>query len=108
MSDRSSAVSNGLAKTPWAPAAVHAARNAGVKHFIWSTLPDVEAISGGKFHVPHFTGKARIDSIVKAVEKYRASLMRRLDLSSTAAVARFAVRCNLLSRQEVDGLVSAD
>jgi len=46
-------------------AAVHAAKDAGVKHFIWSTLPDVEAISGGKFNVPHFTGKARIDRIVK-------------------------------------------
>jgi uncharacterized protein YbjT (DUF2867 family) len=49
-----------------ATVAVRAAKNAGVKHFIWSTLPDAEAISGGKFHVPHFTGKARIDSIVKA------------------------------------------
>jgi uncharacterized protein YbjT (DUF2867 family) len=48
-----------------ATAAVRAAKDAGVKHFVWSTLPDVEAISGGKFHVPHFTGKARIDRIVK-------------------------------------------
>jgi uncharacterized protein YbjT (DUF2867 family) len=48
-----------------ATAAVRAAKEAGVKHFIWSTLPDVEAISGGKFEVPHFTGKARIDRIVK-------------------------------------------
>jgi len=48
-----------------ATAAVRAARNAGVKHFVWSTLPDVEAISGGRFHVPHFTGKARIDRIVE-------------------------------------------
>jgi uncharacterized protein YbjT (DUF2867 family) len=46
-------------------AAVRAARNAGVKHFIWSTLPDVEAISGGKFKVPHFTVKASVDRIVK-------------------------------------------
>jgi len=33
--------------------------------FVWSTLPDVEAVSGGKFDVPHFTGKGKIDRIVK-------------------------------------------
>src|SRR5882724_3237843 len=48
-----------------ATAAIRAAKDAGVKHFIWSTLPDVEAISGGKFNVPHFTGKAKVDRIVK-------------------------------------------
>jgi uncharacterized protein YbjT (DUF2867 family) len=48
-----------------ASTAIRAAKDAGVKHLIWSTLPDVEAISGGKFNVPHFTGKAKIDLIVK-------------------------------------------
>src|SRR5579859_5032043 len=48
-----------------ATAAVRAAKDAGVKHFVWSTLPDVEAISGGKFHVPHFTDKAKVNRIVK-------------------------------------------
>src|SRR5258705_2279464 len=48
-----------------ATAAVRAAKEAGVKHFIWSTLPDVEAISGGKLHVPQLTGKAKVDRIVK-------------------------------------------
>jgi uncharacterized protein YbjT (DUF2867 family) len=48
-----------------ATAAVRAAKDAGVKHLIWSTLPDVEAISDGKLHVPHFTGKAKVDRIVK-------------------------------------------
>ncbi|WP_271569222.1 NmrA/HSCARG family protein [Bradyrhizobium sp. CCBAU 11386] len=48
-----------------ATTAVRAAKEAGVKHLVWSTLPDAEAVSGGKFHVHHFTGKARIDRIVK-------------------------------------------
>ena len=48
-----------------ATAAVRVAKDVGVKHFIWSTLPDAAAISDGKFHVPHFTGKAKIDRIVK-------------------------------------------
>jgi uncharacterized protein YbjT (DUF2867 family) len=48
-----------------ATTAVRAAKDAGVKHFVWSTLPDVEAIGRGKFHVPHFTGKAKVDRVVK-------------------------------------------
>jgi len=48
-----------------ATAAVRAAREAGVEHFVWSTLPDVEAISGGRLKVPHFSGKAKVDRIVR-------------------------------------------
>ena len=45
---------------------VHAAKEAGIQHFIWSTLPDYGALSGGKYTVPHFTSKARVDTEVKA------------------------------------------
>lgn len=47
-------------------AAVRAAKEAGVAHFVWSTLPNVEAISGDKYKVPHFTDKAKVDAIVSA------------------------------------------
>ena len=58
--------------------------------------------------VPTWRIAAELGKGVKVVEKYRASLMRRLDLSNTAAVTRYAVRCKLLTSQEVDQLVSAN
>jgi uncharacterized protein YbjT (DUF2867 family) len=63
-----------LVTNPWEPgtderkqalAAVQAAKDAGVQHFIWSTLPNVQTISGGKHDVPHFTDKAKSDRIVR-------------------------------------------
>src|SRR5579862_4357494 len=56
---------NGIKEFEQASTAIRAAKDAGVKHFIWSTLPNVEQISGGKIDVPHFTGKAKVDRIVK-------------------------------------------
>jgi DNA-binding NarL/FixJ family response regulator len=58
--------------------------------------------------VPNWRIAGDLGRGVKVVEKYRANLMRRLNLNSTAAVARFAVRLNLLSSEEVDQLVSAN
>jgi uncharacterized protein YbjT (DUF2867 family) len=45
-------------------AAVNAAKYVGVQHLIWSTLPNVETISGGTINVPHFTAKAKAEPIV--------------------------------------------
>jgi uncharacterized protein YbjT (DUF2867 family) len=45
--------------------AIDAAKMAGVSHFVWSTLPDVETISGGEFDVAHFTSKAKVDAFVR-------------------------------------------
>ena len=36
------------------------------RHLVWSTLPDCAALSGGRFKVQHFTGKARVDPAVEA------------------------------------------
>ncbi|NUO54081.1 MAG: NmrA family NAD(P)-binding protein [Polyangiaceae bacterium] len=47
-------------------AAVNAARAAGVKHLIWSTLPDVDKLSGGRLKVEHFTMKAQVDEVVRS------------------------------------------
>ncbi len=46
-------------------AAVAAAKAAGVQHFVWSTLPDVDALSGGRYKVDHFTHKAQVDPLVR-------------------------------------------
>lgn len=37
-----------------------------LEHFIWSTLPNSTKISGGKYTVPHFEGKNRIDAHIRA------------------------------------------
>lgn len=44
--------------------AIEVAKEAGIQHFIWSTLPNVETISKGEFEVPHFTGKAKVNELV--------------------------------------------
>ncbi len=45
-------------------AVVDAARKAGVKHFIWSTLPNPIQISDGAFNIPYWTSKAKLDAVV--------------------------------------------
>jgi uncharacterized protein YbjT (DUF2867 family) len=47
-------------------AAVRAAHSAGVKHLVWSTLPDCGRISRGRYNVPHFSDKAHVDAVVEA------------------------------------------
>lgn len=46
--------------------ATAAAATPTLEHFIWSTLPNAKAISGGKYLVPHFEGKNRIDTFIRS------------------------------------------
>lgn len=36
-----------------------------LEQYIWSTLPDSEAISGKQWYIPHFCGKGRVDTYIK-------------------------------------------
>ena len=47
-------------------AAARAARKAGVEHLVWSTLPDVEKLSGGQLKVIHFSGKAKVEDVIRS------------------------------------------
>jgi len=40
-------------------------RESGIRHFIWSTFPNVEKITRGEFDVPHFTATARVNRWIK-------------------------------------------
>ncbi|KAJ9654184.1 hypothetical protein H2198_006748 [Neophaeococcomyces mojaviensis] len=42
-----------------------AAETASLEHFVWSTLPSSSKISKGKYAVPHFEGKHKVDTYIK-------------------------------------------
>jgi len=44
-----------------------AAKQAGIKHVVFSSLEDCEKLSGGKYKVAHFDGKARIAEYMKSI-----------------------------------------
>ncbi|RDW90936.1 hypothetical protein BP5796_02101 [Coleophoma crateriformis] len=42
-----------------------ASKTSTLEHYIWSTLPDNQAISNGACSVPHFESKARVDEFIR-------------------------------------------
>lgn len=52
-----------------------AAVQAGVQHIVFSTLENVEKITRGTKHVPHFTGKARVADYIRELPVSRSFVM---------------------------------
>ena len=44
------------------------AKEEGVQHIIWSTLPDPAGLSSGRLEVPHFADKALVDKTIKELQ----------------------------------------
>jgi len=44
-----------------------------VKVLVWSTLPHAEKLSGGKYSVPHFTEKAKVEDYIRQFQKCQAA-----------------------------------
>jgi hypothetical protein len=44
-----------------------AAKTITLQHYIWSTLPNGRKISNGKYVVPHFEGKNKIDEYIRSL-----------------------------------------
>lgn len=42
-----------------------AAKTATLQHYVWSTLPNGSRITNGKYNVPHFTAKNKVDDFIK-------------------------------------------
>jgi hypothetical protein len=42
-----------------------ASKTVALEHFIWSTLPNCSRITNGKYQVPHFIAKNRVDDYIK-------------------------------------------
>ncbi|PNY27047.1 NmrA-like family domain-containing protein 1 [Tolypocladium capitatum] len=49
-----------------------ASKTASLEHFIWSTLPNGGRLTGGKYLVPHFVAKNRVDDYIKQDEALHA------------------------------------
>lgn len=47
---------------------VNACKEAGVKHIVWSSLPNIDRLSDHKLHMPAFTDKAEVESYIHLLQ----------------------------------------
>jgi hypothetical protein len=43
------------------------AKEAGVTHYVWSSAPNIEKRTLGQLNVPHFTGKAKVNKVIRSL-----------------------------------------
>jgi len=52
------------------------AKEEGVQHIIWSTLPNPASLSSGRLEVPHFADKALVDETIQELQfKYHSFIL---------------------------------
>jgi len=48
---------------------IEKAKHHGVKILVWSTLPHAQKLSNGKYEVPHFTEKAKVEEHIRKIQQ---------------------------------------
>lgn len=72
-------------EVPQGKAMADAAKRAGVKLFIWSTLPSIKRLSGGRLPVKHFDGKEEVADYIASLGLPATLLLLPSYMESTAS-----------------------
>jgi len=81
---------------------VEAAQKANLKHIMWSSLPNVKKLSGGKLNVPQFTNKA---NVAEFIQNLQAAKTKAFQYTTCVAPAYFYQNFKGNAKEEGDTTV---